>query len=483
LERTITNGYLGYKKPAVGAAPVKSDHIVSDAFIRDNLVISLKARAIALAICLYFFIENGTLGLVPEKWYIIYRNVRLSDLILFGLIAYSIFNLREYYYLVKSKSFFITKVLLFYLVFEFGISAIKYQFNIPEYTFRLKGLWSSFLVLPYMLLYKRGGIGFLIKLIFPVAIISNILYILTALTGIAFLPDVSVITQTLPGDITVYRVYGGTFFGEFFFMGFLYMWITRKFRWWQLFLVILFVMPHVLAFGRGAWAFFVFCILAFIIINSLRKKAFRVLIRQALVFALLGITFSICFIKLIPESDYYVDAIAARLTQGQDDVKYNEGTYGARVLFQNGALIKLWMNNNWLVGVGMHPMWVVRAESYEEQVYYNAFCDVSWPAILAAYGLIGFVLSIIFQIYYMITTWKIIKRTKEVNLQTYFLTYVFAKMIFDTFINYTYTFISVGLWGLFPVMNFFVAVIVYNYEKQKANERLEQEQIPLAAKS
>ncbi len=483
MERTITHGYLGYKKPAVGAAPRKTDHIISDAFIRDNLVISLRARAVAVAIFLYFFIENGTLGLLPEKWYIIYRNVRLSDLILVGLIAYSVFHLREYYYLVKSKSFLITKILLFYLLFEFGISAIKYQFNIPEYAFRLKGLWSSFLVLPYMLLFKRGGMGFLIKLIFPVAIISNVLYILTALTGIAFLPDVSVITQTLPGDITVYRVYGGTFFGEFFFMGFLYMWITRKFRWWQLFLVILFVMPHVLAFGREAWAFFIFCVLCFIVVNSLRKKAFKVLIRQGLVFALIGVTFAICFIKLIPESDYYVDAIAARITQGQDDVKYSEGTYGARVLFQNGALIKLWMNSNWLVGVGMHPMWVVRAESYEEQVYYNAFCDVSWPAILAAYGLIGFVLSLIFQIYYLITVWKIIKRTKETNLQTYFLTYVFGKMIFDTFINYTYTFISIGLWGLFPVMNFFVAVIVYNYEKQKAIERSEQEPVPLAIKS
>lgn len=483
MERTITNGYLGHKKPAVGASPLKSDHILSDAFVRDKFVASLKGRAVALAIFLYFFIESGTLGLLPEKWYMIHRNVRISDLILYALIGYSIFSFREYYHLFKSRSFLITKVLLFYLLFEFVISAIEYKFFIPEYIFRLKGLWSSFLVLPYMLLYKRGGFGFLIKLIFPVAIISNVLYILTAITGIAFLPDVSVMTQTLPGDITVYRVFGGTFFGEFFFMGFLYMWITRKFRWWQLFLVVLFIMPQVLAFGRTSWAFFIFCILAFVVINALRKRAFKVLIRQALVFALLGVTFVFCFIKFIPESDYYADAVVARLTQGRDDVQYSEGSYGTRILFQNAALVKLWMNSNWLIGVGMHPMWVVRAESYEEQVYYNAFCDVTWPATLAAYGLIGFVLSIIFQFYYIITTWKIIKRTREINLQTYFLTYVFAKLLFDTFVNYTYTFISFGLWGLFPVMNFFVAVIVYNYEKQKTIERSEQEQIPLVTKS
>src|SRR5207253_2042387 len=123
-----------------------------------------------------------------------------------------------------------------------------------EYAFRLKGLWSSFLVFPFLLLYKRNGLGFFIKILFPVAIISNVLYILTALTGIAFLPDITIISQRLPGEIVVYRVYGGTFFGEMFFLGFVYMWITRKFRFWQLFLVLLFLLPHILAFGRAAWA-------------------------------------------------------------------------------------------------------------------------------------------------------------------------------------------------------------------------------------
>jgi hypothetical protein len=386
---------------------------------------------------------------------------------MFALVVYSLFNIREFYPLFKSKALLITKILLFYAVFEFVISFVRYEFNILEYLFRLKGLWSSFLVFPFLLLYKRNGLGFLIKIIFPVAIISNVLYILTALTGIAFLPDVTIISQRLPGEIVIYRVYGGTFFGEMFFLGFVYMWITRRFRFWQLILVILFLLPHILAFGRAAWANLVYTILLFVVVNSLRKKEFKVLFRQVIIFIFVGIAFIVSFMLVIPESDYYLDALAIRLTQGQEDVKYNEGSYGTRVIFQNNALMRLWVNSDLLLGIGMHPMWVVKPESFEEQVYYNAFSDVTWPGTLAAYGIIGFAIAIIFQIYYIFTSWKLIKKAREPNVQTFLLTYLFAKLTFDTFLNFTYVFISVGLWGLCPILNFFVAVVVVNYEKQK----------------
>lgn len=468
MEKTAANTFLGFRKPSVGASPKKSDHLKGDKFIRDNLVISLRARILAIAFFLYLFIEAGTLGLLSEKTYIVYRNVRISDFIMIGLVVYSFLNIREYVDLFKSKAFFVTKVFLAYLVFEFLISFIRYDFNILEYAFRLKGLWGSFLVFPYLLLHKRGGVSFLFKLMIPVAIISNTLYILTALTGIAFLPDVSIVTQILPGDITIYRVYGGTFFGETFFLAIVYLWITHKFRVWQIFLAILFITPHVLAFGRNAWAYFIFAIVIFIIINILNKKEFRVIFRQAVIIALLIAAFIVSFLVFIPESGYYVEALSARITQGQDDVKYNEGTYGTRVLFQNNSLVRLWLNSDVLLGIGMHPMWVVKPESFEEQVYYNAFCDVSWPSVLAAYGLIGFFLAVCFQVYYIFATWRLVKKARAPNIQTFLLTLIFVKLTFDTFINFSYVFVSAGLWGIFPVLNFFVAVVVYNYEKQKA---------------
>lgn len=479
MEKIITNTYVRFKKPAVGASPVKSELIKGDKYIRDRITYSLKARALAFAIFLYFFIQNGTLGLMPEKWYIVYRALRISDFIMMGLIIYSLGCAREYRGLFKSKSLIITKVFFSYLIFEFIVSAFQYHFNPVEYAFRLKGLWASFLVFPYLLLYKRNGWGFLFKLIFPVAIISNVLYILTALTGIAFMPDVSIYLQILPGGFSVYRVYGGTFYGEFFMLAIIYFWITKKFKFWQLFIVILFALPQVLALGRNAWAFYVFVILAFVIINSLKKKAFRLLARQAVLLIFITMAFIFCFIEFVPESDYYIEAIAARVFQGKEDVQYNEGTYGTRIISQNNSLLKLWSNSNLLVGVGMHPMWVVKPESFEEEVYYGAFCDVRWPAVLAAYGLIGLGIALFFQIYYIIVSWKILKKMRQANIQSFLIAFALTQMIFDTFINFTYNFISVGLSGLAPLMNFLVAVIVFNYEKLKEDESSQREKIPL----
>jgi len=468
LERTLPNSFLGFRKPRHGAAPRKSELVLDNRHLRERFVLTLRARVLAVSIFLYYFIEQGTIGLFPSKYYIIYRNVRLSDILMYALIFYSLINIREYSHLFKSKSFLIIKILLSYLVFEFVISYIRYDFSPLEYFFRLKGVWSSFLVFPYLLLFKRGGVGFLIKLIFPAAVVSNILYIMTALTGIAFLPDVSILAQSLPGEILIYRVFGGTFFGEFFFLAFVYMWITKRFRLWQFFLVILFALPHILAFGRHAWAFFIFAILCFVILNSLRKKQFKILIRQAILLIMLCTAFIIGFIVFFPEADYYIDAVFVRVTQGQEDVKYNEGTYGTRVIFQSNALVRLWLNSDWILGVGMHPMWVIRAESFEEQVYYNAFCDVSWPGTLAAYGLIGFAIFFLFQFYYMNVTWKLIKKARDANLQLFLLSYLFIQLIFDTFINFTYGFLSAGLWGIPGVMNFLLAAVVVNYENEKS---------------
>ncbi len=184
--------------------------------------ISREAKILAWGIFLYLFIEKDTLGLIPPSFYTLYRAVKISDLLLYGLVIYSLFNIREYESLFRSKTLIIVKILLVYLLAEFIISVVQYGQNPLEYFFRLKSLWSSFLVFPYLLLFKRNGFNYLIKLVLPVAIVSNILYILTALTGKAFLPGLDIVKQTLPGGLQVLRVYGGTFWGELFFLGFIY---------------------------------------------------------------------------------------------------------------------------------------------------------------------------------------------------------------------------------------------------------------------
>lgn len=422
------------------------------------------AKILAWFIFLVFFIENGTLGLLPRQAYFVYRNVRISDIIIYGLTIYALYNVKEFYDLYKSRMLVIVKMILLYYLFEFLVSSLMYDFNLIEYFFRLKGLWSSFLIFPYLLLLKRKGLPYLIRIIFPVAVISNILYILSSLTGIAFLPEISIEKQFLPGGLEVFRVYGGTFYGEFFFLGFIYYWITKRFRLYQLFLAILFMIPHILAFGRAAWVYFVFTIILMLAWNALKKREFRIVLRQAVVIGVLSVALIYSFIRFIPGSDYFTEALDARVTQGEDDVKYEKGTYGSRVV-KNTVLLDLWINGNILMGVGMHPMWVYRPETQEEAKYYGGFSDVRWTSVLAAYGLIGFLLAVIFQVYYIFNTAKLLKRTRESDIITFFLLIMMSTLLFDSFINYSYFLISVGLWGLSYHFSFYTAVVVYKYEE------------------
>lgn len=216
------------------------------------------AKLLAWGIFLFFFIEKGTLGLLPSQFYMVYRNVRISDLILYFLIIYSLYCSNEYRNLLKSKALIIIYILLIYFVFQFLVSVITYNQNLIEYFFRLKFLWGSFLIFPYLLLLKRNGFEYLVKLMLPFAIVSNILYIISSTTGVVLLPDTTVFKQDLPGGLSVYRVYGGTFYGDLFFLGFIYWSIAKKFKFYQILLIVLFVTPQILAFGRGAWIFFIY---------------------------------------------------------------------------------------------------------------------------------------------------------------------------------------------------------------------------------
>ncbi|MBE2217309.1 MAG: hypothetical protein IAE90_03835 [Ignavibacteria bacterium] len=420
------------------------------------------AKLLAWGLFLFFFIENGTLGLVPKSFYFVYRNMRISDFLLYGLTLYSLYNAKEYESLLKSRAFLIPKLLLLYFIFQFLLSFLLYDYNILEFFFRLKGLWMCFLVLPFMLLLKRGGLGYLIKLMLPVAIVSNVLYIMSALTGIAFLPDIGIAEQNLPGGLKVFRVYGGTFYGELFFLGFIYTWITRKFKTYQLFLAILFIIPHILAFGRSAWIYFSFTAMVMLIWHALREKEFRAVFRQIIIVAILGGGLIYGFIKFVPTSDYLVNAIDARITQGQDDLKYKEGTYGSR-LANIAAMLTLWENNNIFFGIGMHPLWVVSPLTVEETIYAWGFSDVGWASVLVAYGLVGFALAVLFQIFFLINSFKIMKNTRYKDILVFLILVFFTKLFYDSVINYSYMGLTVGLWGFWSV-SISIAALVYKYE-------------------
>ena len=60
-----------------------------------------------------------------------------------------------------------------------------------------------------------------------------------------------------------------------------------------------------------------------------------------------------------------------------------------------------------------------------------------------------------------------IKKAREPNMFTFFVFLMFARMLFDTFVNFSYLFLSIGLWGLAVTMSFFASVIVADYENQR----------------
>ncbi|NOS83775.1 MAG: hypothetical protein HOP31_01440 [Ignavibacteria bacterium] len=430
--------------------------------LEDSNYIPVNAKLLAWGIFLIFFIENGTLGLIPKQFYFVYRNMRISDFLLYGLTAYSLFNVKEYPRYYNSKALLLPKLLLLYFLFQFAISSIKYDYNFIELFFRLKNLWLCFLVFPFLLLIKRKGLGYLIKIMLPVAIVSNFLYILSAVTGIAFLPDVGISEQSLPGGLKVFRVYGGTFYGELFFLGFIYQWMTKKFRVYQLFLAILFIVPHILAFGRAAWIYFTLTIILILVWYAIKKREFRMAFRQIVIISILLGALFYAFTQFIPQSDYLFDAIEARVSQGQDDFKFQEGTYGTRIA-NIGALLSLWQNGNIFIGIGMHPLWVLKPETVEESIYAWGFSDVGWASVLTAYGLVGFIMAVLFQVYYFIISLKILKQSVYNDLLVFFVIVFLSRLIFDSFVNYSYAGLSVGLMGFYSSA-FYIAALVFKFE-------------------
>ena len=429
--------------------------------LKEKSYLSLSTKLLAWGLFLIFFIENGTLGLIPKQYYFVYRNVRISDLLLYSLVIYSFYSINDFKELFSSSLIIIPKIILIYFGIQYIVSAILYEYNPLELFFRLKGLWLSLLLFPFLLLLKKRGLGYLIKLILPVAIVSNILYILSSLTGTAFLPDIGISEQHLPGGLKVYRVFGGTFYGELFFLGFIYIWLTKKFRFYQLILVVVFIMPHILAFGRSAWSYFAMTIFFMLIWNAMKKKDLRTALRQVFLISVLGITLIYSFNQFIPQSDYMFEAIEARVDQGQEDWKFKEGTLGSRIA-NAAALVTLWSNNNIFFGIGMHPMWVIKPLTAEESIYAWGFSDVVWASVLAAYGLIGFTLAVIFQLYYLIKSFVMAKNTAYSDILIFFVILLFSKLFFDSVLNYSYKGITSGLYGFWPV-SFYVAALIYKY--------------------
>jgi hypothetical protein len=319
------------------------------------------------------------------------------------------------------------------------------------------------MIFPSMLLIKRNGLDYLIKLILPVSVISNLLYIVTALTGQALLPEIYVAKVVLSSGTVVYRVFGGTFLGELFFLGIVYKGVTDKFKLYHLPLVVIFLLPHILAMGRGAWTYILTCVIFILLFNILKKKDFKTAVRQLAIVSVLFATF-VYVLTIIPQSENVTEALGERVSQFETDVKYSEGTYGSRV-FVHRILLEYWLNNNRLFGIGMHPLWVIKPETAEEAMISWGYADLRWSPFLVSYGLAGFTLAIIMQISFLIITFKILKKEKKPEFLTFFVLLLFATLFIDSFVGSSFSLISINVLGLSMYRGFYVAAMIYKYEQ------------------
>lgn len=178
-------------------------------------------------------------------------------------------------------------------------------------------------------------------------------------------------------------------------------------------------------------------------------------------------TLGYTFTKILPGSDVLLESLQARVLQGQEDIKYQEGTYGTR-LANNSYLIEYWLQGNIAFGLGMHPFWVIKPETVEEATLYWGFCDLNWTPILVSYGLVGFLLYCLFQIYYTYLTFKIAKNSRENDIYTFFVLMLLSSLLFSSF-NYSLVLFTISRWGLGSTISFYIAALVYKYENIRSN--------------
>jgi hypothetical protein len=181
--------------------------------------------------------------------------------------------------------------------------------------------------------------------------------------------------------------------------------------------------------------------------------------RQVVMIVVTISAFVFFFNQFIPKSDELTEAIETRIQQGQSDIKYEEGTYGTRMA-NIKVLLDLWAANP-IFGIGMHPFWVIIPVTVEESLYAWGLSDIRWTSVLAVYGIVGFLLAIIFQLYYMVTSFRLLKKTKVVNINYFFLLIFLITLIRDSLLNYSYILTTVNLYGIGSTVAFYIANLTY----------------------
>lgn len=402
-------------------------------------------------------------GLIDYEFFRLIRGLYIDYAIALCLLSYiMIFKFTVLFKYIKSHIIKLVIILNVYLILELFNSYLEYDIN-PFIVFIKKlPLFLSVLVFVYLYAFERNLFPLLLKMIYYCSLFLSIVYILQVLAGLLGGYNIEMegygrLRIDIRG-ITVVRVWANTMGSEIFFIYNLIKMLKYKVKPMLFIHSVIFVMPTILAFGRQAWLIVLLsAVVTFF--YTVRGSAKSILFLKVSVF--IGTIFLFLFIY----SDYtktdYFQAISYRLTMGTEDYEYGEGTYGIRAEVQTPVLLNYWAKNP-VMGFGFYPYWL----EGKDWVLYSGMTDVSAPALLAAFGVVGFSLFLILSYCFFYLSILIFKKKFTIDYYIVAISIIYISSVLVK--NLTLVKVSnFDLNGFNFTVTFYITYLLYNYFKYK----------------
>ena len=402
-------------------------------------------------------------GLIDYEFFRLIRGLYIDYAIALCLLMYLFFfKFGILFKYVKSNIVKLIIILNLFLFLELFYSYLEYDIN-PFIVFIKKlPLFLSALIFLYLYVFEKNLFPLLLKYVYYCSLFLSIVYVLQVLAGLLGSYNIEMegygrLVVDIRG-ITIVRVWANTMGSEIFFIYNLLKILREKVRPILFIHTIIFIMPTILAFGRQAWLI--------MLLSSV----------LALFYALKGTTKSVLFLKvsvfigsiilfLFLYSDYtktdYFQAINYRLTMSSEDYEYNEGTFGIRAEVQTPVLLNYWAKNP-VMGFGFYPYWL----EGKDWVLYSGMTDVSAPALLAAFGVVGFSLFLLISYSFFYISLLIYKKNYFKDFYIIAVSIVYMSSVVVK--NFTLIKLSnFDLNGFNFTVTFYITYLLYNYFKYK----------------
>jgi len=375
-------------------------HISKGIYISILIVILLLClyKKIEFLLPLALFADAQFGGLIPMKYLSFYSTIHKGEFFFIVLLFYSILHFEE------IKPYFnhiITKIILIwvlYVIFQIIVSSARYDEPLIAIFARTRHTLKILYFIPFLFLNTEEKITKFIKISLIFMSLVVIMYVGVTLLKIPISSTYYVVQEKEFGGIPMRRVYANIAYTPILGFFFLAKALTRPGIRSKTILYLLFslffLVPILLAFGRGSWLNNIFAI-SLIFFFSLKKYGNKEVTTK---FVNLGILVVLFFIVLNilgrigfeNPSDLF-HAMKARFTSSVSDFQSTSGTYEIRVEDELPVLFET-IAKNPILGIGLDPGWqAVRRPS----MLTRAIADIRPLAQIVIWGIPGIVIIII----------------------------------------------------------------------------------------